>query len=118
MIEDVSTFSLSLYPDEETNMFDFWVKNTVVKIIGEFLRKDSNTIFYVCDSTDDREAKRHNVFEYWYDRSKAEYDFVGKHDYVIRSSYGYEIYSSLLFNIDNPLAGYIIEKFQRLMDES
>ncbi|AMR33892.1 hypothetical protein A0256_21825 [Mucilaginibacter sp. PAMC 26640] len=116
-IEDVSTFSLSLYPDKEINLFDSWVKNTVTKIIGSFLENDSNIIFYICDSTDERETKRHKVFEYWYKKSKTVYQNVGKHNYSIRSSHGYTINSSLLYNIENPLAGYIIDKFERLMND-
>jgi len=114
-IGDVSTFSLSLYPDVEIKQLDLWIKNTVVKVVGDFLKKDSNVIFYVCDNEDDREDKRHLVFEYWYEKSKKEFDYIEKYNYSVMSDNGYKINSSILYNKENYLADYLIDQFKQLM---
>jgi hypothetical protein len=117
-IGDVSTFSLSLYPDAEIKQLDLWIKNTVVKVVGDFLKKDSNVIFYVCDNEDDREDKRHLVFDYWYEKSKNEYDYIEKYNYSVMSDNGYKINSSILYNKENYLADYLIDQFKQLMQSS
>lgn len=117
-IGEVGAFSISLYPEEENNIFDYWIKNTVINTIGDLLKKDSNVIFYVCDNEDDREDKRHLVFEYWYEKSKKEFDYIEKYNYSVMSDNGYKINSSILYNKENYLADYLIYQFKQLMQSS
>jgi hypothetical protein len=95
-------FSLSLYPDKETNKFDYWIKNTVIRIIKDFLEADSNVVFYVCDIDDEREDQRNRVIE--------------KYNYTYKSKNGYVLHSSLLYNIENPLADLIIQELKNQMN--
>jgi len=109
---EVRVFSLSLYPDKEYNVFDYWVKNTVVRIISEFLRNDSNVVFYVCDSEDEREDQRHRVFEYWYSKAIELHAFIGKYNHTFLSENNYTINSSILYNKNNYLSDFIIQQFK------
>ena len=109
-------FSLSLYPDKETNKFDYWVKNTVIRIIKHFLEADSNVVFYVCDIDDEREDQRNRVFEYWYSKEKDLPKFIVKYNYTYKSKNGYVLHSSLLYNIENPLADLIIQELKNQMN--
>ena len=112
---EVRVFSLSLYPETETLIFDYWVKNTVIKILADFLKKDANVIFYVCDSIDKREDQRHKVFEYWYNKASELHDFIAKYNYSMQSVNGYQINSSILYNKNNYLSDYIISQFEEEM---
>jgi len=112
---EVRVFSLSLYPETETFIFDYWVKNTVIKILADFLEKDANVIFYVCDSIDKREDQRHKVFEYWYNKASELHDFIAKYNYSMQSVNGYQINSSILYNKNNYLSDYIISQFKEEM---
>jgi hypothetical protein len=109
---DVKVFSLSLYQETETNIFDYWVKNTVIQVISQFLKKDSNVIFYICDNEDEKEDQRHKVFKYWYIKAIELHDFIGMYNYTIQSQNGYKVNSSMLFNKENYLSDYIIEQFK------
>jgi hypothetical protein len=109
-------FSLSLYPDKETNKFDYWIKNTVIRIIKDFLEADSNVVFYVCDIDDEREDQRNRVFEYWYSKEKDLPKFIAKYNYTYKSKNGYVLHSSLLYNIENPLADLIIQELKNQMN--
>jgi hypothetical protein len=113
---DIKVFSLSLYPQTETNIFDYWVKNTVINIIYTFLQKDANVIFYVCDVEDDKEDQRHRVFEYWYNKAIDLHEFIGKYNYSIKSENGYTVHSSIIYNKENYLLPYIIEQFKKEID--
>ncbi|MFI5138636.1 MAG: DUF6169 family protein [Sphingobacteriales bacterium] len=113
---EIRVFSLSLYPDNENNVFDYWVKNTVIKIISEFLRTDSNIVFYVCDSEDGEEDKRHRVFEYWYAKAIELHEFIAKYNYTIKSENNYTVNSSIIYNRDNYLSDYIIQEFKKQIE--
>ncbi|OOQ57437.1 DUF6169 family protein [Mucilaginibacter pedocola] len=113
---EINAFSLSLYPDTEPSHVDHWIKNTVIKVIGDILEKDSNVIFYICDSEDNRHDKRHLVFEYWYQKSAEVYAYVSKFNYAAVSENGYPINASVLYNNQNPLGDLIIESFKSELD--
>jgi hypothetical protein len=113
---EVRVFSLSLYLDSENNIFDYWVKNTVIKIIAEFLKNDSNVVFYVCDMEGEKEDQRHKVFEYWYSKAVELYQFIAKYNYIVKSENDYTIYSSILYNRENYLSEYIIQQFKDQME--
>ena len=115
-IGEVSAFSLSLYPETETNKLDYWIKNTVVKIIGDILNKDSSVIFYVCDAGDARQGKRALVFEYWYKKSADCFCYVSKYNHKIVSENGYQIEASILYNNENPLGQHIVDMFKKELD--
>ncbi|EHQ30015.1 DUF6169 family protein [Mucilaginibacter paludis] len=117
-IGEVSAFSLSLYPDEEPQKVDYWIKNTVIKVIGDILNKESNVIFYICDSDDDRQDKRHLIFDYWYQKSSEHFYYISKYNHCFKSEHGYQINSSVLYNNQNPLDDFIIEEFKKALEYS
>jgi hypothetical protein len=109
-------FSLSLDTDSERPVIDYWIKHTVIKVISDFLKNDSNVILYICDSMDNREKKRFNAFHYWYDKAIEFHNYIGKYDNPVKSYGDYSIYSSLLYNKENPLSHLIIEEFKKQME--
>ena len=109
---EVRTFSLALYAETEPHSFDYWVKNTVIKVISDFLRVDSNVVFYVCDGEDQKEDQRHKVFEYWYEKAIEFHDFIAKNNFCFESINGYKVNSSILYNKQNYLSDYIIAQFE------
>lgn len=113
---EINAFSLSLYPDTEPTHVDYWIKNTVIKLIGDILEKESNVIFYICDSEDNRHDKRHVIFEYWYQRSAEDFYYISKFNYIAISENGYPINASVLYNNLNPLGNLIIESFKSELD--
>lgn len=110
---DIKVLSLSLYPDKEHVTFDYRIKNTIVKFVGDILINDTNVIIYVCDNLDGREDKRHNVFEYWYQQAASHYNYVEKYNHSVFSENGYMINASLIYNKNNFLADYIIDNFKK-----
>ena len=68
----VKAFYLNIYPEDEKTIspIDFWIKNTVIDIIGRILNKEENVIIYVCESLDGKEEKRHNAFTRWHNYGK------------------------------------------------
>jgi len=113
----VNAYSLNIYPEDDTIKppIDFWIKNTVIDIIGRILIKEENSLVYVCDGIDGKEDKRHTAFARWYDNGKRIYPDVRKYDYCFHSEDGYKINASLMYNQNNPLAQYLIEQFNELM---
>ncbi len=114
-IGQFNAFCLSLYPDVEPKNIDFWIRNTVVKLIGDILNQESQVIFYTCDNEDSREDKRHNLFEYWYNKSSAHFWYIEKHNCCFETEHGYKINSSLLYNIENPMAESIKAEFEKAL---
>lgn len=115
---EVSAFSLSLYPETETNVIDYWIKNTVVKLIADILNKESNVIFYICDSEDERQDSRHRVFEYWYQKSAEYFYYISKYNHCVISEHGYTLNASILYNNENPLGSMVIEEFKKELNLS
>lgn len=108
---DIQAFSLSFYPKNMNDIpkgFDYRIKWTVIEIIGKILKEESNSLFYVCDIEGD---KRQLIFDYWYKKAAHFHEYVGKYNHSTVSENGYVINSSLLYNLHNPLADYIISKF-------
>lgn len=115
---EVNAFSLSLYPETEPTQIDYWIKNTIINFIGDILLNDSNVLFYVCDSEDEREDKRHQVFEYWFKKASATYTYIKKYNHCIYSENGYKLNSSLLYNANNLLEDYIVAEFRKALEIS
>lgn len=110
---EINAFCLTLYP--ETEVFpvrvDLWIKNTVVKTIGDILNRDSSVVFYICDTDGNKQDQRHNVFSYWYKKSSEHFYYISKFDYSIESEQGYKLNATLLYNNENPLGGVIVDNF-------
>lgn len=66
-------------------------------------------------NSDDKEDKRYNVFDYWYEKVSTIYPYVGKYNYCIQSKNGYKLNSSILYNTNNYLRNYIIEEFEKAL---
>ncbi|MCF2875392.1 MULTISPECIES: DUF6169 family protein [unclassified Tenacibaculum] len=68
--------------DNKKSSKDDLIPKTILKIVDEFLKKDSSIILhYVCDSTDNKQLFRRRLFNRWFlscktvDWIKYDYDF-------------------------------------------
>jgi Family of unknown function (DUF6169) len=79
---------------------DNQIADSVITIVGDFLASKSNTVVYVCDNSDGKEAARSKKFLSWF----AYYDHPSSKIVKVTSNFtvgGLSIYSSLLIHKSN-----------------
>ncbi len=89
--------------DKESNIIppkDFRVQLTIESILQVFFKDKENVLLYICDAMDNRQHKRHKLFDRWYDSSKIK-NSVNKIDSEIPDNEQMQ-YVSLLYHVDNP----------------
>ena len=88
---------------------DVKVKNTVVKVLAAFFEENKSVILYVCDTSDNRQLIRSNLFERWFN------DFPEKKNFIILSGClrdeNVENYASIIVKVDNPKLKDIVNDF-------
>ncbi len=94
---------------------DVSVSKTIQDIVTAFFKNIENALIYVCSQDDEKAETRFNVFNRWYKKSVIE--SVTKVDNIINcESKGsiYTIYTSLLYQNNNPNIKYILEAYQKI----
>ena len=81
--------------------YDPDVEKTLIAIIENFLSTDLHILAFVCDTTDEREAARHALFNRWYQRYSRK-NLYSKLDGIVNAE-GNMFYSSLIYSKNNPL---------------
>ena len=61
---------------KETEPFDPNTGKTINKIVEEFFKDKENSIFYICNHTDDKQKKRPNTFRKWGDQIANEISVI------------------------------------------
>lgn len=71
---------------------------TFIKIFKDFLSEHQNSIVYVCDTNDNKQAARNRKFDMWYNKNKSE--DIEKYDntFIVGDT---EIYASLIVHTLN-----------------
>ena len=95
--------------------FDVLVSKTIENIITTFFVNVQNSLIYVCSENDEKAETRFNVFNRWYKNSTLE--SVTKVDNIINcESEGniYTIYTSLLYQNENPNVESILEAYHKI----
>ena len=92
--------------DKIREPLDAKVSETIIKIVHDFLMNFPFFIIYYCSHEDDKELKRFNSFNRWYDRSQEK--MVIERSINIMKISGQIIYSALMFHRENPLRDEIL----------
>jgi len=94
--------------------FDFQVFLTIDLVISDFFKNIKNTLIYICSDDKDKDTKRFNTFNRWYENSKHK-GYITKVDNVIKFEETTSvIYTSLLYHNNNPNATHILETFNEI----
>jgi Family of unknown function (DUF6169) len=90
------------------------VEITVVEIFRVFLSDNENSVVYVCDNLDEKQAARHRKFDMWFQRHASK--DLEKHDthFIVDTQ---EIYASLILHILNPFKQELIKVFLNQVNE-
>ena len=107
----ISTVSLGDYLSAPK---DQRIEATIVEIFRIFFLEHENSIIYICDNLDEKQAARHRKFDMWFRRHTGEE--LEKYDthFLVESM---EIYASLILHVNNPFKNKLIEVFLSQVDE-
>lgn len=93
---------------------DLRVELTIVEIFRIFLSQHENSIVYICDNLDDKQAARHRKFDTWFSKH-AQIDIEKYNTYFLVNDL--EIYSSLILHSHNPFKEELIRVFLNQANE-
>ncbi len=115
-VDDVFEFVISLTNNTSAGLplADPLIEPTIVKIFQDFFARRGVVIVYICDSSDNRQAVRHRMFNRWFERYKH-LGFV-KFDAELRDPNGL-IYTSVMVHRSYPYRAQVFEAFLQLTDE-
>lgn len=107
----ISTVSLG---DQLSPPRDARVEATIVEIFRMFFLENENSIIYICDNLDRKQAARHRKFDMWF-RKHAEKD-LEKYDthFLVETM---EIYASLILHSHNSYKDVLVNVFLSQMNE-
>ena len=84
------------------------IELTIIAILSQFFKENSNSLIYVCDNLDKKHHARHRKFSQWF--SKQEGDFLEKFDTSILVE-DVEILASLILHKANPFRAELVKYF-------
>ena len=107
----ISTISLGDYFSAPK---DPRVELTIVEIFRTFFLIHENSIIYICDNLDQKQAARHRKFDMWFRRHTGKE--LEKYDthFIVESV---EIYASLILHANNPYKEELVGDFLSQVDE-
>ena len=107
----ISTVSLGDYLSAPR---DARIEITIVEIFRIFFLEHENSIIYICDNLDEKQAARHRKFDMWFRRHTGKE--LEKYDthFLVESI---EIYASLILHVNNPYRQELIDVFLSQVDE-
>lgn len=111
-------FSFLFYIEDgkEKAVYDSRVEETIVTILKDFWKNDSNVAFLVCETDDRKPGARMILFNKWYNKWNVD-GLIKKVDRVGRSNgLDFELYASLMYHKDNPLSGLYEKGFTELLE--
>lgn len=100
--------------DKSSPPQDLQAESTIVSIFRSFLSEHENSIVYVCDNLDNKQAARNRKFEAWFQRNKSA--DIEKYDtyFTVESI---EIYASLIIHVHNSFKTELISIFLNQQNE-
>lgn len=109
-----SAYHFYISSNEQHAPKDSKVFAVISAIIEEFFRQDSSIMLYICDSSDQREKIRADLYKRWYE------NYDKKENLIMRTAEidfkGTVIYSGLVIRKDNPTGQLIIEAFDNFVE--
>lgn len=93
---------------------DTRVFSTIDLIISVFFKTIENALIYVCSTDNNKELKRLNVFNRWYQNSQHR-EYINKIDNALKfTETSTIVYTSILYHNNNPNVKYIVETFNQI----
>lgn len=89
---------------------DSKVKDTVITMIDEFFRKNNDTLLYICETGDGKQAMRNRLFHYWFSQYENSVNLVCLSSSVTDEE-GVVNYATIIIRNDNPKLSEIISEY-------
>lgn len=89
---------------------DLKLRDTIVAILQEFFRANTDALLYICETGDGKQSMRNRLFDYWYRQAAANSNIV-KTDAQILDAEGQVNYCSLFIRSDSPYCEAAIKEF-------
>lgn len=96
---------------------DILVSKTIEAILGSFFKTKENSLIYICSEDNQKAKARFDVFNRWYNQSTL--SSIIKVDNIIICEFNgvkYTIYTSLLYEIENPNVQNILKAYHNIED--
>ncbi len=90
------------------------IEATIVEIFRHFFQEHENSIIYICDNLDQKQAARHRKFDMWF-RAHTEKGLEKFDTHFIIESL--EIYASLILHTDNSYKDELVKVFLNQANE-
>ena len=106
---DISYQFVLINIDNTKSPRDHKVRDTIRCIVEEFFAKNNNSLLYLCETGDRKQAMRNRLFEHWFSTYKFNslYTF---HSAVVDAE-GIENYVAIIMRIDNPNLTNVLMEF-------
>lgn len=106
------TYQFIIRKIEETHMpHDYKVKATILAIIYEFFHSNPHVLFYICDTSDQREEARNRLFLTWFEHNAEPERFT-----ICTANADVEdegFYAAIIVENRNPKLYDIIDEFEQ-----
>ena len=89
---------------------DAKVKDTVITMIDEFFRKNNDTLLYICETGDGKQAMRNRLFHYWFSLYENSQNLICMSSSVTDEE-GIVNYATIILRNDNPKLSEIIAEY-------
>lgn len=86
------------------------VRETIIVMIDEFFSLNNNTLLYICETGDGKQAMRNRLFHYWFSLYDRFREFTCLSSSVIDAD-GVQNYATLIIRNDNPKLVEIVSEF-------
>jgi hypothetical protein len=97
-------FEISFSPETHSSGKDPRTRNTIIKLIANFIAENRTPVLYVCDNLDNREFPRLKLFKQWFKETKSD-EF--QHDYRILEFEDYRVILGIIaYKWDTAFDGY------------
>lgn len=101
--------------NDKHGAFDPDVKVTILAIIEEFFRNNSNVLIYICDTSDGREAVRNRLFLKWFE------EYAGNARFYFQTAQatieGEGFFAAIIAKLNNPRIELVKQDFERTASE-
>ena len=101
--------------DFKSSPNDVKLKDTVISIIEEFFRKNSNILLYMCANTNDQQAMRNRLLLRWFNSYKL-HDSFSVHTARLQDE-DIDNYVALIVQRNNPLYHEIVTYFNEVIGQ-
>lgn len=112
----VFSFLFDIEDGKEKAVYDNRIEETIVTIMNDFWKNDSNVVFLVCESDRRKPGARMRLFNRWYNKWNVD-GLIKKIDRVSDiNGLNIGLYASLMYHKDNALSGLYENDFNEMLE--